>query len=425
MTQIESGTLSVNPEPTAVAALLRRVKDVHDDAAAGNSVELELGPNLPSVMADSPRMVQVLDYLITGVSRYASRSSSVRIAAVQRDAYVAVTVDGRSDRASAPGTPRQLGRLSSAVDGMAEERNGGDDIGIAISVGIVEAHGGRLTVEDGSDGRGNGYTFTIPVVDEAASVSEREGYRYLSPPSPHEVQARVLGFVADLETGRYVRDILSQADLSVAVAGDLDEAEGVIETQKPHVILLELALPWSEGLETLARICRFSGVPVIVLAGYGWDQHIGRAFEIGAFDYIAQPFTSTELLARVDAALRRSSAAGRKEPSVLYVHGDLVIDYVEREVSVAGSTVHLTATEYKLLVELSAAAGRVSTHEQLLRRVWGPLYTSDSRIVRTYIKELRHKLGDNAAHPTYIFTEPGVGYRMPKPSNEQRLQRYT
>ena len=102
-----------------------------------------------------------------------------------------------------------------------------------------------------------------------------------------------------------------------------------------------------------------------------------------------------------------------------YQHGDLTIDYIEREVSIAGRTVHLTATEYRLLVELSAAAGRVSTHQQLLRRVWGPLYTNDERIVRTYVKELRHKLGDDAARPTYIFTEPGVGYRMPRPSKGQ------
>ena len=115
-------------------------------------------------------------------------------------------------------------------------------------------------------------------------------------------------------------------------------------------------------------------------------------------------------------ALRRRSVASWKEPFRLYLHGDLAIDYVEREVTVSGLPVHLTATEYKLLVEFSVAAGRVLTHEQLLRLVWGPLYSSDARIVRTYVKELRHKLGDDAARPTYIFTEPGVGYRMTKPS---------
>ncbi len=421
MTQIEFGTLSVIPEPTKVADLLRRARDAHVHAAVeGDSIELELAPNLPRVMADESRMMQVLGHLIASVSRYVSGSSSVRITAAQGDMYVAVTVDSKGDGAAIPSSPLQLGRLARAADGAPEGRKGRDDIGIAISVGIVEAHGGRLSVEDGKEGSGIGFTFTMPVVDEAASVTGPEESRYPSSPGYHEGQARVLGFVTDPETRRYVRDTLSQADLFVAVSGDLDEAESIIETQKPHVILLEPALPWSQGLETLVRIYRVSGVPVIFVAGHGWDQYIGRAFELGAFDYIAKPFTSTELLARVGAALRRRSEAGQKEPSVPYLHGDLAIDYVEREVSVAGSRVNLTATEYKLLVELSAAAGRVSTHEQLLRRVWGPLYSSDARIVRTYVKELRHKLGDDAARPTYIFTEPGVGYRMPRPSNHQQ-----
>ena len=421
MTQIESGTLSVTPEPTDVAGLLRRVRDVHAHAATGNSVELELAPNLPKVMADEPRIMQVLSYLIPSVSRYVSTPSSVRIAAALQDVHVAVTVETKGNGAATPNSPLLLERLASAANRVVEGSTGRDDIGIAISVGIVEAHGGRLSVKDGKGRRGSGFTFTLPVVDEAASVAGMEESRYPSSLGPHEGQARILGFVADPETGRYVRDILSQADLSVTVAGNLEEAEGIIETQKPHAILLEPALPWSEGLETLVRICRVSGVPVIFVAGHGWDRYIGRAFELGAFDYIAKPFTSTELLARVGAALRRRSAAGQREPSVPYVHGDLAIDYVEREVSVAGTPVHLTATEYKLLVELSAAAGRVSTHGQLLRRVWGPLYSSDARIVRTYVKELRHKLGDDAARPKYIFTESGVGYRMPKPSNDQRL----
>ena len=421
MTQIEFGTLSVTPEPTDVAGLLRRAIDAHVHTGPGdNGVELELEPNLPMVMADEPRMMQVVSHLIAYVSRYASRSSSVRISAAYKDTCVAVTVDSQGGGWETPSPQRPLRSVGRVVDGVSEGRNGGDDIGIAISVGIVEAHGGRLSVGDEKEGRGSRFAFTIPVDGEAVSVAGPEGSRYPASPVPPEGQARVLGFVADPETRRYVRDILSQADLSVAVARDLDEAEGIIETQKPHVILLEPALPWFEGLETLVRICRVSGVPVIFVAGHGWNQYIGRAFELGAFDYIAKPFTSTELLARVGAALRRKSAAGWKEPVVSYLCGDLVIDYVERQVSVAGTSVHLTTTEYKVLVELSAAAGRVVSHEQLLRRVWGPLYSSDARIVRTYVKELRQKLGDDAARPTYIFTEPGVGYRMAKPSNDQR-----
>ena len=421
MTQIEFGTLSVSPEPADVSDLLRRARDAHHHlAAGGNTVELELAPNLPKVMADEPRIMQVVGHLIAGVSRYQSSSSPVRITAVREDVYVAVTVANKGDSPEIPGAQRQFGRLAMAANGVAGGRNGRDDIDIAISVGIVDAHGGRLLVEDGKGRRGSGFTFTIPVVDEAAP-GEGES-QHLSSLGSHEGWALVLGYIADPETRRYVRGILSQSNLSVAVTADLGEAEGIIEAQRPRVILLEPALPWPDGLATLVRIYKVAGVPVIFVAGHGWDQHIGRVFELGAFDYIAKPFTSTELLARVGAALRIWAAAERKEPSVPYLHGDLAIDYMTREVSVAGNPVHLTATEYKLLVELSAAEGRVSTHGQLLRNVWGPLYFSDARVVRTYVKQLRHKLGDDAARPTYIFTEPGVGYRMPRSSNAQLPQ---
>ena len=418
MTQIEAGTLPVNPEPTEVADLLGAAREAHiHEEAENSSVELNLPGALPRVMADTRRILQVLRNLLADVSSYSSKSSTVRISALPTDLYVAVTVDSHDTGAAAPLPPRQIRRHSRAAADVAERRNGGGDLGIGICEGIVEAHGGRLSVEASGDGRGSGFTFTIPVVDEAALPSEQGLPQSPSARDPDGGRARILTISENTETGRYVRTTLSQAGFTAVVTDDPHKAEQLIELEKPHVVLLEPALPWNDGFEILVRVGRTCDAPVIFVAGHGWDQHIGRAFELGAIDYIAKPFTSTELLARVELALRRRSVAGWKEPSLPYLHGDLTIDYAEREVSVAGRPIHLTATEYKLLVELSAAAGRVSTHEQLLRRVWGPLYSSDSRILRTYIKELRHKLGDDAARPTHIFTEPGVGYHMPKPSN--------
>ncbi len=417
MTQIETGTLPVNPEPTNMGDLLDQARDAHIHAgAADNSVELGLPPGLPRVMADKGRILQVLGNLLANVSRYSSQSSTVRISALPRDVYVAVTVDSGGDGADAPRPSDQFGRLSRTAAEVAGRRNGRDDLGVAICEGIVEAHGGRLSVERAEEGRGSVFTFTIPMVDEAAYLAEQGSARSPSARDSDGGRARILAVAENPEMARHVRNTLSQAGFTVVVTDDSDKAERLIEAEKPHVILLEPTLPWDAGFEMLVRIGRISDAPVIFVAGQGWDQHIGRAFELGASDYIAKPFTATELLARIDVALRRTSAAGWKEPSAPYLHDDLTIDYAERKVTVSGRPVHLTATEYKLLTELSAAAGRVLTHEQLLRRVWGPLYSSDPRIVRTYVKELRHKLGDDATRPTYIFTEPGVGYRMTKPS---------
>ena len=155
-------------------------------------------------------------------------------------------------------------------------------------------------------------------------------------------------------------------------------------------------------------------VPVIFVSGYGKDQVIAHAFEQGATDYIVKPFSPTELVARVRAALRRQMAPSQVELSEPYVRGDLTIDYAARRVTVADQPVQLTAAEYELLFELSVNGGRVVTHDQLFRRVWGQTHSGDVRVIRTVVKRLRRKLDDDARNPTYIFAEPRVGYRMPK-----------
>ena len=146
---------------------------------------------------------------------------------------------------------------------------------------------------------------------------------------------------------------------------------------------------------------------------------VARAFEAGAADYIVKPFSSTELVARVKAALRRSLGPYQAEPSEPFVLGDLTIDYAERLVTVDGREVQLTATEHRLLVELSVNAGRVLTHDQLMRRVWGPKKPSDLRSLRTHLRRLRRKLGEDASNSKYVFAVPRVGYRMPKGETEE------
>ena len=414
MTHIEAGTLPVSPEPVEAADLLDQLREANIRAGEPNGgVEIEQPPALPRVMADGRRILQVLSNLVAGVSAHSPERSAVRIRATLRDAYVAFTVDGETAGAAALDSMNEPGKRSSAARRALGTRNRAGALGMAICRGIVEAHGGRLTVKEGDEGEG--FTFTIPVVDLRSGEDQRDA-RSRTALDADDGRARILAIVEDPETSRYVRNTLSGERYTTFTANGSMEAERLLEEQNPDAILLEPMLPWSDGFEVLVRIGRVSDAPVIFVAGQEWHQQIGRAFELGVFDYIAKPFTTTELLARIDVALRRGGSTGWRESSMNYVHDGLSIDYSERKVTVAGSPVHLTATEYKLLAELSTAAGRVLTHEQLLRRVWGPLYANDARIVRQYVKEVRHKLGDDAAHPTYIFTEPGVGYRMAKPS---------
>ena len=159
----------------------------------------------------------------------------------------------------------------------------------------------------------------------------------------------------------------------------------------------------------MRSIPNVSEVPVIFISGRGGDQYVARAFEMGAADYILKPFSPTELVARIRAALRKRAAARHAGP---YLVGDLAIDHVERSVTVAGRPADLTPTEYKLLFELSTNAGRVLSHDELLERVWGEEHPGSYHLLRSFVKSLRQKLGDDARSPSYIFTEPGVGYRL-------------
>ena len=170
-------------------------------------------------------------------------------------------------------------------------------------------------------------------------------------------------------------------------------------------------LPGVDGIDLMRDITSAGDVPVIFVSAYGQDHLVARAFEMGADDYVVKPFSPTELVARIRAALRRRITS---EPAAPYVVGDLSIDYTDRLVTLGGSPVDLTAIQYRLLVELSANAGRVLTYDHILRRVWGSDGDGDVRPIRTAISTIRSKLGDDAERPTYIFTELRVGYKMPR-----------
>ena len=216
----------------------------------------------------------------------------------------------------------------------------------------------------------------------------------------------------DPETLRHLRDTLAEAGYAPLVTGDPGAVARLIRTEKPQLVLLDLMLPGTDGIELMQTVPELADLPVIFISGYGRDETIARALEAGADDYVVKPFSPTELTARIRAALRR-----RANP-VPFVLGDLAIDYDRRRVSVAGRPVTLTPTEYELLRVLAQGAGRVLTHETLLRQVWagrGHGKATTPKIVRAYVKRLRHRLGDDAARPAWIVNERGVGYRMARP----------
>ena len=413
--RIETGTLPVDLEPAGVAALVDRARNAFQDAGGRNNLEIDVGPDLPPVMADRRRIVQVIANLLSNAAKHSPESSAIQVSAAQDGVQVAFTV-GDDGTGLPDNVLPQLFRKFSRIDG--DDREGGiagSGLGLAICKGIVEAHGGRIWAESDGPGLGSRFTFTLPAATEALHPAPAgdsrtsEGSRRAG-----QGRTRVLAVDDDPQTLRFVRNALSNAGYTATVTGDPEQVSRLVEEERPHLVLLDLMLPGVDGIELLERIPELSDVPVIFLSAYGRDQVIARALEAGAEDYVVKPFSPTELVARVQTVLRRRAASELSEPSEPYRRGDLTIDYAERRVSLAGRAVRLTNIEYRLLFELSVNAGRVLTHDQLLQRVWGLDHSRQPGAVRTFVKNLRRKLGDDADNPSYIFTEPSVGYRMAK-----------
>ena len=403
--RIETGTLSVAPEPSEVAALVDQARGTFVSGGGRHTVRIDLPPGLPRVMADRQRLIQVLNNLLANAARHSPESAPIRIAAEHEGLHVAVSVsdEGRGI------APDHLGQLFRKYTAAGDREGGiGSGLGLAICKGLVEAHGGRIRAESGGLGLGARFTFTIPVAAEsgAGPAPDRPG-----PPGHAPDAVPILVVDDDPETLRHVRDTLAEAGYAPLVTGDPRELPRIVRAEKPRLVLLDLMLPGTDGVELMQTVPELADLPVIFISGYGRDETIARALEAGADDYVVKPFSPTELTARIRAALRR-----RSNPAP-FVLGALAIDYDRRRVSVAGRPVTLTATEYELLRVLAQGAGRVLTHEALLRQVWAGRNTGDPKRVRAYVKRLRNRLGDDAADPTYIVNERGVGYRMPRPDD--------
>ena len=211
---------------------------------------------------------------------------------------------------------------------------------------------------------------------------------------------------------RFVRVALEGEGWQVHEASTLQRGLAEAGTRKPDLLVLDLGLPDGDGLELIRDVRGWSAVPIIVLSARIDEADKIAALDAGADDYLTKPFGTGELLARVRANLRRPRAAVGEEAETLFRFGTVEIDRRARLVRRAGAEVHLTPIEYRLLSALAANAGRVLTHRQLLREVWGPSHAEQSHYLRIYMGHLRQKLEDNPAQPKYLLTETAVGYRL-------------
>lgn len=231
-----------------------------------------------------------------------------------------------------------------------------------------------------------------------------------NPNAPPQASAHILVIDDERAIRRLLRAALSAHGYQVHEAAGGEEGLQCAASQHPDVIILDLGLPDLDGVEVTRRLREWTQTPIIILSVRGGEDDKIAALDAGADDYLTKPFGTGELTARIRAALRHAQPSGETQP-VFQVDG-LRVDLLHRTVTVDGKAVELTPTEYELLKLLVQHAGKVVTHNQLLRAVWGTAYEDEAHLLRVNISNLRHKIENDPTQPHYILTESGVGYRL-------------
>ena len=223
---------------------------------------------------------------------------------------------------------------------------------------------------------------------------------------------RILVVDDEISIIKFLRANLEASGCEVLTAMDGAEAIQAVEMELPDLVILDITMPRMGGFEVCRRLREWSQIPILMLSARGDEQDKVKCLDLGADDYITKPFGASELTARVSAVLRRTEAANAKPAQPSFTSGDLQINFVKRQVTLAGNEVKLTPTEYSLLQELALNAGKVLIHAHLLNKVWGPEYQEDRQYLHVFVRRLRDKLETDPTNPAYIVTVSGIGYQF-------------
>jgi two-component system KDP operon response regulator KdpE len=225
-------------------------------------------------------------------------------------------------------------------------------------------------------------------------------------------EATILLIEDEPEIRRFLRTSLPAHGFRVHEANNGRDGLTEAKARNPDLILLDLGLPDLEGSEVISEVRKWTATPIIVLSARDQEDVKVAALDLGADDYVTKPFGINELLARMRAALRHAARPESEAADSLFTLDNIRVDIGRRQVFLSDREIHLTPIEYKLFTTLIRHAGKVITHRQLLKEVWGPLHVEEGHYLRVYMRQLRNKLESNPTHPRYLMTELGVGYRL-------------
>jgi len=227
-----------------------------------------------------------------------------------------------------------------------------------------------------------------------------------------ESPATILLIEDELQMRRFLRVTLQSEKYGVLEAETAADGLSQTATRNPDVVLLDLGLPDMDGLEVIEKLREWSAVPVIVISAREQEGDKIKALDRGADDYLTKPFGAGELLARIRVALRHAAPQSQDQGEAIFVAEELRIDFLKRQVYCGTREVHLTPIEYRLLTILVRNAGRVMTHRQILKEVWGPPYIEQTHYLRVFMNQLRKKIETDSTRPRFLLNEPGIGYRF-------------
>jgi DNA-binding response OmpR family regulator/signal transduction histidine kinase len=393
-------------------------------ATAG--LRMDIPDDLPHVMADPLRIGHVLRTLLAEPMAHVARGAVLHISARQEGNEVEVNI--RSG-----GTYGLDGILAQGIDHLPLDGGPGMpmlnkiECRLYVASGLIEAHHGRFWVARTTD-QSVSVHFALPIAPHSAdelhanNVVDLAAYPHpeadLEPRQTHH-RTRVLIVEDDPLMMRVLKSHLQKSHFEVISAGEGEKALELAAVETPNLILLDVYLPDANGFDLCARLREFSSVPVIMVTNSTNDQDVIRGLSVGADDYLVKPFRTVELLARIEAVLRRSHLADmpqQHQGKTEFRAGDLVMDFAHHKVTVRGNPVKLTPIEYKLLYHLVANAGCILTHDQLVAKVWGPIFRQETQYLWVNISRLRAKLERDPNKPEYILTERGVGYYFSAPN---------
>ncbi|HMQ30840.1 MAG TPA: response regulator [Chloroflexaceae bacterium] len=409
LSQVEAGALRLRRDLVAMAPLVQGVLRQHGDRLSAAQIRVEVPGDLPLLSADPRRIEQVLLNLLENAQKFSPPGRPITLSATRqgRELVVAVSDEG-------PGIPpAERERVFERFYQIARPHTRnvrGTGLGLAICKALVEAHGGRIWVEE-APGGGASVQFALPALSSEEDEDEDEAPVALARPGPGA--KRVLVVDDDPALRRILERGLADAGYHVQSVMEPEAALAAITRQPPDLVLLDVMLPGTDGFTFCSQLREWTSVPIIMLTARGAELDLVRGLQLGADDYVTKPFRIGELLARMQAVLRRAEPTQPGEPALVRT-GRLRINLAAREVRAGDRAATLTPTEYGILAFLARHLGQVMTHEQILRAVWGDSYGGESQYLWVHMAHLRQKLEQDPRRPRHLLTERSVGYRLAK-----------